>query len=115
MKKVYRIKKNIEIDAIIRYRKSIGDKYFVLYYRSNDHNHMRMAISIGKKYGNAVQRNKIKRQLRMIVSQEKDIPSFDYIIVVKKEANGLKFDEMKSSIQRKINKIKKMEQQNEKL
>ena len=53
MKKVYRIKKNNEIDAIIQNKKSIGDKSFVVYYKENTSAHFRFAISIGRKYGGA--------------------------------------------------------------
>lgn len=115
MKKVYRVKKNNEIDAIIQHRKSNGDKFFVIYNKKNEIQHFRFAISIGRKYGGAVQRNKIKRQIRMIMQQHKnDIPVFDYVIVVKKDANSLDYVSIETSIMKHLLKLKKSEQSNEK-
>lgn len=115
MKKVYRVKKNNEIDAIIHHKKSSGDKFFVIYYQKTAAPHFRFAISIGRKYGGAVQRNKIKRQLRMIMhNHSKDIPTFDYVIVVKKDANTLPFEKIEANILKHLLKFKKMEQLNEK-
>lgn len=115
MKKVYRIKKNSEIDAIIQNKKSSGDRRFVIYTANSQNEHFRFAISIGKKYGGAVERNKIKRQLRMIINNHsKDIPSFDFVIVVKKDASGLSFAEIEANILKRLSKFKKTEQSNEK-
>ena len=116
MKKAYRIKKNNEIDAIIQNKKSIGDKSFVVYYKKNTFAHFRFAISIGRKYGGAVQRNKIKRQIRMILhNQAKGINPFDYVIVVKKDASLLSFQEIEANILKHFSKFKKAEHMNEKL
>ncbi len=116
MKKVYRIKKNNEIDAIIQNKKSVGDKFFVVYYKENTLAHFRFAISIGRKYGGAVQRNKIKRQIRMILhNQAKGITPFDYVIVVKKDASLLSFQEIEANITKHFSKFKKAEHMNEKL
>ncbi|PKK87482.1 MAG: ribonuclease P protein component [Tenericutes bacterium HGW-Tenericutes-8] len=115
MKKVYRIKKNNEIDAIILQKKSSGDKCFVIYNKKTITPHFRFAISIGRKYGGAVERNKIKRQLRMIMhNHAKDIPTFDYVIVVKKDASTLSFAEIEANILKHLLKFKKTEQSNEK-
>lgn len=115
MKKVYRIKKNNEIDAIIQNKKSSGDKFFVIYNKESLNTHFRFAISIGRKYGNAVARNKIKRQIRMIMHHhQSNISVFDYVIVVKKDASTLNYQEIESNILKKLLKLKKTEQSNEK-
>ena len=70
MKKEYRIKKNEEFQKIIRQKKSIVHSKFVIYFRKNDE-HLRIGISVSKKLGNAVVRNKIKRQIRMMISSQR--------------------------------------------
>ncbi len=113
MKKQFRIKKTKEIDATIHHRKSYGNKFFVVYYKENSFNHFRFAVSIGKKYGNAVMRNKIKRQIRMIFASIEDLPRIDYVVVVKKDADKLTYTEIERNIKNLIKKTREMEIKNE--
>lgn len=89
--KDYIIKKNYDISAIMAKHDSAANKYFIAYKTKNNTNHYRYAISIGKKYGNAVQRNRIKRQIRHIIQDlSGDIPAnYDILIIVRPTANVL--------------------------
>ena len=100
MKKRYRIKKNSEIDAVFKHKKSRSDGYFTIYHiEENALDHFRFALSIGKKYGNAVKRNLAKRQIRMIIhSIQKDIKNKDFVIVIKPNAATLSFLEIKQKL-----------------
>ena len=99
MKKEYRVKKSSEIESIIKKRQSKGNQYFVLYKSENHENsHFRFAVSVSKKFGNAVKRNKIKRQIREIISKKEVIDHYDIFVVVKNNANSLLFAEIKKSI-----------------
>lgn len=62
-------------------------KYFNLIYISSDLGFSRMAVVISKKVGNAVKRNKFKRQMRSLFRRNKDLleSSFDILIIAKKE------------------------------
>lgn len=107
MKKAYRVKKGSEIESIIKKRQSKGNRYFVLYKNENHGNtHFRFAVSVSKKFGNAVHRNKIKRQVREIISKQPIIDKIDIFIVIKTNASELTFNEMKSSIESLITKQK---------
>ena len=100
MKKAYRVKKSSEIEKIIKQRKSAGNKYFVIYKNENhEQSHFRFAVSVNKKFGHAVSRNKIKRQVREIVSKLDIVNHVDIFIVVKNGANSLSFIEIKKSLE----------------
>ena len=99
MKKEFRVKKSSEIEMIIRTKKSVSNKHFVLYKRENHENtHFRFAVSVSKKYGNAVKRNKIKRQVREIVSKIDITVTDDLFIVVKPKIPNLSYVELDASL-----------------
>ena len=95
MKKKYRIKKNQEIEAIIKLKQTVGDPYFVIYTQPLQVEHFRFAVSVGKKFGNAPERNLAKRRVREIVrAHQGQTPSKDFFIVIKPKSKGLKYAEM---------------------
>lgn len=103
----YSIKKSLEIDAIIHERKSVGNKQFVVYTKKNNEtSHFRYAISIGKKYGNAVERNLMKRRIRSVITLNQDLLlHLDYIIVVRKDSKDCSFQEIEGSIKNLLRKV----------
>jgi ribonuclease P protein component len=109
MDKRYRIKKNSEIDAIFKLKKVKGDSFFAVYQSDDPQGtNVRFAISIGKKYGNAVFRNLAKRRVRMIVAELKDqfIKNKLFIVVVKPSVRDLSYQEMKRQLTLLIQKSK---------
>jgi ribonuclease P protein component len=105
MKKENRVKKSSEIEMIVRRRNSRGNKYFVLYKKENHENtHFRFAVSVSKKYGNAPERNKIKRRVREIISSYEIADQYDLFIVVKTESINLSFAEIKDSLDKLVRK-----------
>jgi ribonuclease P protein component len=101
MNKRYRIKKQREIDAIFKIRKSKGNAYFSVY-RTTDKTQtvFRFAVTIGRKYGNAVERNLAKRRIRMILQGFKGLIATDasFVIVIKPAARTLTYQEMESNM-----------------
>ncbi len=102
MNRKYRIKKSEEIEKTIKEKKYSFDAYFSVYQRKNpETSHFRYAVSVGKKIGNAVLRNKIKRQIRAIllllpISLDKNI---DVFIIAKEKVKELNFQQMKEHIE----------------
>ena len=93
MKKNYRVKKNEDFSYIIKKKQSIANQSFIIYYLKNDVGHARVGISVSKKLGKAVVRNKIKRQVRMIVQQTIDFnDSCYYIVIVRNKYLDLDFN-----------------------
>ena len=97
MKKEYRIKKSTEIQQLIRKRNTVGNSYFILYFNENHENiNFRYALSVPKKYGNAVKRNLMKRRIREIIKVQQFKQQYDFFIVVKNKAKNLAFEEIQT-------------------
>ncbi|MBQ9036581.1 MAG: ribonuclease P protein component [Erysipelotrichaceae bacterium] len=100
MKKRYRIKKNEEFQQIIHKGKKVVAKAFIVYYDKsvmlmND----RVGISVSKKLGNAVERNKIKRQVRMMVNEITNFNhGLDIVIIVRNRFNDRSYQENKKEL-----------------
>ncbi len=116
MKKIYRIKKNSEIDAVFKHRKSKSDGFFSIYYKEDENTeHFRFALSIGKKYGNAVSRNLAKRRIRMIIQSHKMHLKKNqmFVIVIRPNVSTLSYQQIKEKIIELFYKTKLMEITNE--
>jgi ribonuclease P protein component len=108
MKKHYRIKTKQELDLVFKQRKAHKNEYFSILYRiDKEQPHFRYAISIGRKYGSAVSRNLIKRQLRMLILENKDnfFSSLQFVVVVYPKAQSLDYQEIKKQIYSLFKKI----------
>jgi len=100
MKKTYRVKKNEEFQRIFQQGKSVANRQFIIYKLENGIGHFRIGLSVGKKIGNAVTRNRIKRYIRQTFTElrEKINPSYDYIIIARKPAKDMDYHEVKKSL-----------------
>lgn len=100
MKKQYRVKKSKEIEAILKRHRISSSPYFTIYIKEQNHEtqHFRYAMSVGKKIGNAVVRNHIKRQIRAIVRNVNIIPQVDVFIVEKVKIKDLSFQEIEKEL-----------------
>ena len=102
LKKAYRVKKNSEFQEILRTGRSFANRELVIYFKrkSTDQDHFRIGISVGKKIGNAVTRNRIKRIIReAFIQLEKDIvPNVDIIIIARKPTVHMNSTQVKRSI-----------------
>lgn len=101
LKKTYRVKKNTEFQDILRTGKSFANRELVIYYKEKpSQEHFRIGISVGKKIGNAVIRNKIKRHIRQAIHELEDdiIHTIDLIIIARKPAVHMNTAQMKKSL-----------------
>ena len=107
MKKKNIVKENKDFSRIINNEKKYWNDAFSVYYDKNNIGNYRIGISVSKKIGNAVVRNKIKRQIRNIADNNKNIyqKNTDYIIIVRRNYINLKFSELEKKYLELITKI----------
>jgi len=111
MKKRNVVKSKILFNDIIQNGKRNANKYFVICRGSKEEHNNNFGIAVGKKVGNAVIRNKIKRQIRNIIDKNyKIFPNFyNYIIICKKEILNLSYWDMEKQLIDLINRGEKNE------
>jgi len=89
MKRLYfaknrRLVTDRQFKAVLARNLRVSDGLLILYMAENDCGYPRLGISVGKSYGGAVVRNRLKRLLREAFRQSQDrIPSsFDYLLMI---------------------------------
>jgi ribonuclease P protein component len=102
MKKEYRIKKNEAFQEVFQKGRSFANRQLVLYYKKQDNGdaHFRIGLSVSKKLGNAVMRNKIKRYLRQAFHEldEQIAGGYDFVIIARQPAKDMSYHELKKSL-----------------
>lgn len=103
MRKINRILDNEEFTQILNNGKKIRCDQFLLAYRKNELNHLRVGISVSKKVGGAVVRVKVRRQIRAMFD-DMNILDESFNIVVIPKPNFLKnsFEENYGSLRKNI-------------
>ncbi len=85
MKKIYRVTSNEDFAKIVHQGKTKKNSIYTIHYLKNDLGFVRIGLSVSKKIGVAVKRNRIKRQIRSMLNDLINFNenSIDVIVVVK--------------------------------
>jgi ribonuclease P protein component len=93
-----RLSRSRDFDAVYRHGRSVSTRFLTLYWFQRDEplGAPRLGFAVPKAVGNAVVRNRIKRQLRELVPERLELvpTTNDYVLVVRRglpeaaEANG---------------------------
>ena len=107
MKVINRIKDNQEFVFTVRKGNVLKHNPFLIHYIDNDKNVCRIGISVSKKIGNAVTRNRVKRQTRAMCDSlvEYNSHTFDIVIIVKAEFLNGSFNDNKIILNNLLSKI----------
>jgi ribonuclease P protein component len=102
-----RLRKRESFARVFRHGQSTANRNFVLYYRKNATvPAFRLGVSVSKKVGCAVIRNRIRRLVKEVVRLQKHRmkSNFDLILIAKKPAADLDFWECKKNVLHILNK-----------
>ena len=100
MRKLYIVKEKKDFEKIINNNTFNKNKSFVVYSIENNLKYNRYGISVSKKLGNAVFRNKYKRKIRSIIDTYKKNYNIskDYIIILRRGALNRNFQELSEDL-----------------
>ena len=98
MKKINILKNSRDFDRIIKNNKPYKYKDYTIFIENNTNSIYHFGLSVGKKIGNAVNRNKVKRRLKSIIDKKDYQNNFNCIIIVGKGINERSFIEMEDNL-----------------
>lgn len=104
MKKYERVKSNIAFNTIINKGKKISNNFFTIFFVDKKESRPLFGVSVPKRVGNAVVRNRLKRQTREIILKTKFLfkKQRNYIIIVKDKCLEESFNIMLESLKKLI-------------
>lgn len=107
MNKKYIIKESTIFDDVINTGNKNSNELYTIFYKKYDKSITKYGFAIGKKSGNAVNRNLIKRQIKSIIQKNKLLFSngYYYIIMVRKGFLEAKFEDKEKSLIKLIEKV----------
>ena len=93
------LKKTSDFQKVYKKRKSIANKYLIMYVKNNDLGINRLGISCSKKVGNSVVRHRMTRLIRESyrLHEEYFNIGLDIVVVVRPSARDINYHKMKGS------------------
>lgn len=106
MKKINRVRKPPEFQKLIKTGKKLANSSFVFYSLPRSEPAARIGITLSGKIGNAVERNKIKRQTRMMCEELVDFETFpfDVILIIRFGYKNQTYAENKKNLEKLLSK-----------
>lgn len=104
--KKYNIRKNSEFRAVYRRGKSFSNYLLVLYINRNNSDFNRLGVSVSKKVGNSVTRNRIKRLIKECYRHNNEgiKKGYDLIFIARNSAKGKSYKDIEKSLINLFNK-----------
>ena len=91
MKKSYRVKRDKDFNAIFKSGQNVANR--------KDQPHFRVGLSVSKKLGNAVTRNRIKRLIRhVLIKHQAFLTTDDFVVIARKGVEELDFHQVEKNL-----------------
>lgn len=92
------LRKSTDFSKIISNKQYVKNKYFSLYYKESSTT--LYGITVPKKVGKAVLRNKLKRRVKNIITNnEKYIqPNYNYVIIIREPSLTLDYESLTNNL-----------------
>lgn len=106
-KKADRILKRREFLELSKFGRRIQNEHFIAYFSPGQYNRSRLGVTVTKKVGGAVTRNKLKRFVREFfrLNRYKLSGKWDINIIAKKEAAEISPEKVHHSLQNLLDRI----------
>ena len=104
-----RLRKDSDFRRVYKHGKSFANRYLVMYIMRNNLEYNRVGISVSKKVGKAIVRNKVKRKIRESFRLDVDgkIKSgYDIVFIARVAINDVQYNEVNKSMKHLVNKFK---------
>lgn len=115
MKNTVPLKKNYEFMRLYKKGKFFVGKYIILYVRKNSGTVKRLGISVSKKFGKSVRRNRIKRLIKESYRYYEDTikNNNDLVFVARSNENMPSFSDIKKEMKFLLKKLDVYNKKNE--
>ena len=97
MHKQHRLAKREDFNKVFRFGKSVANQQFVLYHLLKpDNDFFRLGVSVSKKIGNAVVRNRLRRIMKEIIRLNKENITLtaDFILIARKPIVAMDYQQV---------------------
>jgi len=108
-----KLKRSWQFERVYRDGNKYSDKLFVIYVLHNNTHEVRIGLTVTKKVGKSVQRNRIKRVVREVFRLLRAImPGNDIVVVARKSTVNLNYLQAQGSINSLLQKAHILKSQN---